>query len=120
MIEKGLDWKKSIREAARVLKPGGRFLAVEQTTLEGESYLEYIGNLGTVIGKKGVDEDSLKNKNDKLIDEAYPTFECLGYDDVDLVLVPHVASVFVKSEDAGLTPAQRAQKESKIEQDKMA
>jgi len=39
MREKGLDWKKGVQEAARVLKPGGRFLCVEQTSLDGESYL---------------------------------------------------------------------------------
>merc|ERR1712003_125150 len=33
MRQNGLDWKKSIDEAARVLKPGGRFLFVEQTEI---------------------------------------------------------------------------------------
>ena len=113
MKEKGLDWKKSVQEAARVLKPGGRFLCVEQTTLDGESYLEYVGNLGTVVVSENEEEG-------ESLSEAYPTFECMGYDDVDFVLVPHVASVFVKAEDAGLTDAERAKKESQIEEDRMA
>lgn len=118
MKENGLDWKKSVQEAARVLKPGGRFLFVEQSTLDGESYLEYVGNLGTAIVKKKTgDEETGDEEN---VPEVYPTFECMGYDDVDLVLVPHVASVFVKSEDAGLTEADRAKKESKVEEDRMA
>jgi len=44
----------------------------------------------------------------------------MGYDDVDLVLVPHIASVFVKSEDAGLTDGERERKESQVEEDRMA
>ena len=39
---------------------------------------------------------------------------------MDLVLVPHVAAVFVKSEDAGLTAAERAAKESKLEEERLA
>mmetsp|Transcript_13998 Transcript_13998/g.35210 ORF Transcript_13998/g.35210 Transcript_13998/m.35210 type:complete len:303 (+) Transcript_13998:120-1028(+) len=113
MKENGLDWKKSVQEAARVLKPGGRFLFVEQSTLDGESYVEYVGNLGTVT----VSEDEEDGEN---LSEAYPTFECLGYDDVDLVLVPHVASVFVKAEDAGLTDTERQEKASQAEADKYA
>jgi SAM-dependent methyltransferase len=114
MKENGLNWKKSVQEAARVLKPGGRFLCVEQTSLDGESYMEYVGNLGTVVVTETEEE------GDETLSEAYPTFECLGYDDVDLVLVPHIASVFVKSEDAGLTDAERVKKESQVEEDRMA
>jgi SAM-dependent methyltransferase len=112
MIENGLDWKKSVQEAARVLKPGGRFLFVEQTTLENDNYLEYVGSLG--IPDDGEEEDNSEEE------EYYPTFECIGYDDVDLVLTPHVAGAFVKSEDAGLTAAERAAKEAKIEEERMA
>lgn len=117
MKEKGLDWKKSVQEAARVLKPGGRFICVEQTMLDGQSYLEYVGNLGTMVvnDKKG---NSAKKEDSS--DEVYPTFECIGYDDVDLVLVPHIASVFVKSEDAGLTAKQRAIVERNAEEDRLA
>lgn len=117
MKENGLDWKKSIQEAARVLKPGGRFLFVEQSELDGESYLEYVGNLGTAIVTKTETDDG---DDDESMSEVYPAFECMGYDDVDLVLVPHVAAVFVKAEDAGLTDAQRAEKESKVEEERMA
>ena len=115
MKENGLNWKKSVQEAARVLKPGGRFLFVEQSTLDGESYLDYVGNLGTAVVTNSEDGDEKEEVSD-----VYPVFECLGYDDVDLVLVPHVASVFVKAEDAGLTDAERAAKESQIEKDRMA
>lgn len=117
MKENGLDWKKSVQEAARVLKPGGRFLCVEQAELGGESYLEYVGNLGTMVVVENDEDDESEGET---MNEAYPTFECLGYDDVDLVLTPHIASVFVKSEDAGLTAAEREQKESQVEEDRMA
>lgn len=117
MKENGLDWKKSVQEAARVLKPGGRFLCVEQSDLGGESYLDYVGNLGTMVVVENDEDDENEGET---MNEAYPTFECLGYDDVDLVLTPHVASVFVKAEDAGLTAAEREQKESQVEQDRMA
>jgi SAM-dependent methyltransferase len=112
MMETGLDWKKSVREAARVLKPGGRLLFVEQTELAGESYLDYLDNLSTVTG----DEQA----NEKPEDELFPVFEEVGYDDVDLVLVPHVAGVAIKSEDAGLTPKERAQKEANLEKERIA
>lgn len=117
MKEKGLDWKKGVQEAARVLKPGGRFLCVEQNLLDGESYLEYVGNLGTVVV---TENDEKEGEGGNTINEAYPTFECMGYDDVDLVLVPHVASVFVKSEDAGLTDVERERKESQVQEDRIA
>jgi SAM-dependent methyltransferase len=122
MKENGLDWKKSVQEAARVLKPGGRFLFVEQTNLEGTNYLEYVGNLGVDPERlKSEDDDGDEDDDEDESDEdVSPTFECIGYDDVDLVLVPHVAAVFVKSEDAGLTPAERAAKEAKVEQERMA
>jgi SAM-dependent methyltransferase len=121
MKEKGLDWKKSIQEAARVLKPGGRFLFVEQSELDGVNYLEYVGNLGTGYEEnpQSAEEESEDSDEDE-DDEAFPIFECIGYDDVDLVLVPHVAAVFVKSEDAGLTAAERAARESKQEEERLA
>jgi len=127
MKEKGLDWKKSVQEAARVLKSGGRFLFVEQTTIDGQSYLDYVGNLGTQIVEKREDnDDDNKEEDDNSTNEAevYPTFKCMGYDDVDLVLVPHIASVFVKSEDAGMTSKEKElkekNKEKNAEQDRMA
>lgn len=114
MMENGLDWKASVREAARVLKPGGRLLFVEPTDLKGESYLNYVDNLYTMTKEEG-EEGKIKED-----DEPLPVFEEVGYDDVDLVLVPHVAGVAIKSEDAGLTPQQRAEKVAKEEQDRLA
>jgi len=111
MQENGLDWKKSIDEAARVLKTGGRFLFVEQTTIEGESYLEHIASV-----KPPREEED----NDEEDDERFPVFELVGYDDVDLVLSPHVAGVVVKSEDAGLSQEDIARKEMKAEKERIA
>jgi SAM-dependent methyltransferase len=111
MMETGLDWKKSVREAARVLKPGGRLLFVEQTELNGESYLEFLDNLYTVTGEQEKETPE---------EQLFPIFEEVGYDDVDLVLIPHVAGVAIKSEDAGLTPKERAQKEANLEKERIA
>ena len=108
MRENGLDWKKSIREAARVLKPGGRFLFVEATTVGGESYLDYVDNLMTLDGSVPEDEE-----------ERFPIFE-VGYDDVDMVLTPHIAGVALKSMDAGMTAAERAKKEANLEKERLA
>jgi SAM-dependent methyltransferase len=112
MLDNGLDWKKSVREAARVLKPGGRLLFVEQTELNGDSYLDYVDNLYTMTSEEGAKGDGES--------EPFPVFEEVGYDDVDLVLVPHVAGVAIKSEDAGLTPKQRAEKVVNQEKDRLA
>jgi SAM-dependent methyltransferase len=117
MKEKGLDWKKSVQEAARVLKSGGRFLFVEQTNLEGENYLDYVGSVG--IDPKQIVQSQEEEEESGDDDDVFPTFECIGYDDVDLVLVPHVAAVFVKSEDAGLSVIERAAKEAEAEKERM-
>jgi SAM-dependent methyltransferase len=109
MLETGLDWKKSVREAARVLKPGGRLLFVEQTLLEGESYLDYVDTLGTAADDGEITEDG-----DEEV-ERFPVFEEVGYDDVDLVLIPYVAGVALKSMDAGLTKTERVAKEKNAE-----
>lgn len=107
MIENGLDWKKSVQEAARVLKPGGRMLFVEQDDVNGESYLDYLANLNIAVeGRDGTEEN--------------PVFIPIGYDDVDYVLTPHVAGVVVKSEDAGLTAEEKAARVSAVEDDRMA
>jgi len=91
MKENGQDWRKSIEEAGRVLKPGGRFVFVEQTEIDGEKFIDAIAS----IADGDVDEDgNLTN---------YPIFELLGYDDVDLVIVPHIAGVVAKTQFAGLT-----------------
>ena len=109
MLENGLDWKKSVIEAARVLKPGGRLLFVEQTELAGESYLDYVENLCDVDDTVPIAED----------DERVPIFE-VGFDEVDLVLVPHIAGVAVKSEDAGLTAEELSKREEEEKKDRLA
>ena len=108
MRENGLNWKNSIREAARVLKPGGRFIFVEKTEIEGESYLDVVASVATT--KLGAESDQSDEEGE---DEVYPTFELIGYDDVDLVIVPHIAGVVSKAVNAGLT-------ESEIEAKKAA
>jgi SAM-dependent methyltransferase len=109
MLEKGLDWKQGIREAARVLKPGGRLLFVEQTELQGETYLEYVQNLCTLTGDEAPAD----------ADDRVPVFE-VGFDDIDLVLTPHIAGVAIKSELAGLTPAERAKRAAEEERERLA
>lgn len=108
MRENGLDWKSSVREAARVLKPGGRFIFVEQTEIEGDKYLDVIASVATSRlnpSTEGEEEDAQE-------EETYPTFELVGYDDVDLVIVPHIAGVVSKTENAGLTAAEIEAKEA--------
>jgi SAM-dependent methyltransferase len=113
MKDNGQDWKKSIAEAARVLKPGGRFVFVEQTELDGEKYIEAIASVADGLAGQGeADEDGLI--------ETYPVFELVGYDDVDLVIVPHIAGVVMKTEYAGLTREQIDSKSSVDEKARMA
>lgn len=109
MLENGLDWKRSVREAARVLKPGGRLLFVERTEINGESYLEYVQSIYTVSGEMIPDEEGRS-----------PLFDDVGFDDVDLVLTPHVAGVAIKSENAGLTAEQIARKNAQMEKERIA
>jgi SAM-dependent methyltransferase len=111
LLDQGLDWKKSIREAGRVLKPGGRLLFVEQTELEGESYVDYVANLVTLSDGPVLPENEA---------ERVPIFDMLGVDDVDMVLVPHIAGVAIKSELAGMTPAERAKMSSNEEKERLA
>mmetsp|Transcript_118932 Transcript_118932/g.177757 ORF Transcript_118932/g.177757 Transcript_118932/m.177757 type:complete len:298 (+) Transcript_118932:86-979(+) len=108
MGENGLDWKKCVQESARVLKPGGRLLFVEPPEVNGESYLDYLANL------------QVATTDDEGNEEMNAVFEPLGYDDVDLVLVPHVAGVVLKSEDAFLTEKERAAREKNEENDRIA
>ena len=109
MDQNGLDWKKSVREAARVLKPGGRLLFVEQSDINGESYLEYVQNLMSLTGD--IPEDAA---------QRLPIFDDVGYDAVDLVLVPHTAGVAIKAMDAGLTAEERARKQTEDEKERLA
>jgi ubiquinone/menaquinone biosynthesis C-methylase UbiE len=91
MKDNGQDWKKSICEASRVLKPGGRFLFVEQTEIDGEKFLDAIAAVA----------DGETDEEGNVV--TYPVFELVGYDDVDLVIVPHIAGVVQKTSYAGLT-----------------
>lgn len=108
MIDNGQDWKKSIREAARVLKPGGRFLFVEQTEIGGEKFIDVLAS----IADGELDEDGNPS--------TYPIFELVGCDDVDLVLVPHIAGVVVKTAYAGLTQEEIEKKVYTDEKDRIA
>ena len=117
MRDNGLDWKKSVQEAARVLKPGGRLLFVEATNIDGVNYLDYVQNLYTM--RLGEDDGETAAESDE-DDVRYPVFDEVGSDDVDLVIVPHVAGVAIKAMDAGLTPAERAAKAAQEEKDRLA
>ena len=130
MEENGLDWKKSVREAARVLKPGGRLLFVEQTELNGESYLDYVMGVAdlTDAGEQAAEDDD--DDDDDEVDEEdsaaemIPIFDDVGYDDVDMVITPHIAGVAIKSLDAGMTTAEAEAKAAAMakreEEQKMA
>mmetsp|Transcript_1661 Transcript_1661/g.4575 ORF Transcript_1661/g.4575 Transcript_1661/m.4575 type:complete len:333 (-) Transcript_1661:1451-2449(-) len=122
MVENGLDWKKSIDEAARVLKPGGRLLFVEPNELDGESYLDYVQQLGlnTQGDSAEGDNDGGADDENKEEEQRFAIFDDVGFDSVDLVIVPHTAGVAIKSIDAGLTIDQRNAKIKKMEQDKEA
>ena len=137
MESNGLDWKRSIQEAGRVLKPGGRFLFVESETIgnKNENYLDFVVGLsqrGGVEIKPGLveNEDGSSNmmntdgseeaneEDDADVESA--VFEEVGYDNVDMVLQPHVAGVAIKAMDAGMTQAERARVRAQEESDRMA
>jgi SAM-dependent methyltransferase len=128
MAENGLDWKKSIAEAGRVLKPGGRFLFVESADVAGESYLEEVMRW-SAEGADGVfqqdegddgtigDEEARDGSNTPLQNVI---FSEVGFDNVDMVLQPHIAGVAIKALDADLTSQQRADKRSQEEEERLA
>mmetsp|Transcript_29371 Transcript_29371/g.34947 ORF Transcript_29371/g.34947 Transcript_29371/m.34947 type:complete len:339 (+) Transcript_29371:129-1145(+) len=105
MKDNGMDWKKSLKEVARVLKPGGRFLFVEKTDIDGSNYVEEVLGVTSVqrtekkkkSKKKSVEGDEIQEE------EVKPTFELVGFDKVDYVLVPHVAGVVEKAMYSGMT-----------------
>lgn len=49
-----------------------------------------------------------------------PLFDEVGYDQVDMVLQPHVAGVAIKASDADLSAAEKAQKRAREESDRLA
>ena len=136
MKDNGLDWRQAVREAGRVLKPGGRFLFVEGETIDGESYLEFVVGLsergGVEIkggleklaadeggGDGGSDDDDDEEEEDEE-ERRSPLFEEVGYDMVDMVLQPHVAGVAIKAEDADLTPTEKERRKAQEESDRVA
>lgn len=132
MNDNGMDWKRAICEAGRVLKPGGRFLFVEGATVDGESYLDYVVGLserGGVEIKGGLeklaaagDNGDVGSVDDDDLDgeDVSPLFEEVGYDMVDMVLQPHVAGVAIKADDADLTPAEKVRSKAQEESDRLA
>ena len=119
MIENGLDWKRSIQEAARVLKPGGRFLWVEPTTVQGESYIDYVENL--VLSE---DDEDVNNNDDKEEEGNsqqlwLPIFDDVGYDEIPLTLQPYIAGVAIKRLSQA-TLQQMQEEEQRQEEDKRA
>jgi len=142
MESNGLDWKRSIQEAGRVLKPGGRFLFCESETIVGknnknENYLDFVVALsqrGGVEIKPGLVEnedgsssmmttygsEEANEEDDADADTESAVFEEVGYDNVDMVLQPHVAGVAIKAMDAGMTQAERARVRAQEESDRMA
>jgi ubiquinone/menaquinone biosynthesis C-methylase UbiE len=108
MKDNGQDWKKSIREASRVLKPGGCFLFVEQTEIDGEKFMDVLAAVA----------DGETDEEGNVV--TYPVFELVGVDDVDLVIVPHIAGVVQKNVYAGLTETEIQNKSAVDEKARMA
>ena len=134
MKDNGLDWRQAVREAGRVLKPGGRFLFVEGETIDGESYLDFVvglserggveikGGLEKLAADEGGGDGGSDDDDDEEEEEerTSPLFEEVGYDMVDMVLQPHVAGVAIKAEDADLTPAEKERRKAQEESDRVA
>ena len=128
MADNGLDWKRAVCEAGRVLKPGGRFLFVEAATVNGESYLDYVVALserGGVEIKGGLEKlnaagEVIGEGESEVLDQNSRLFDEVGYDNVDMVLQPHVAGVAIKADDADLSPAEKERKKDQEEADRVA
>lgn len=135
MYDNGLDFKQSIKEAGRVLKPGGRFLFVESSMVGGEeNYLECVMGMSALVLENRSDDDDDDSdetsvdvakeedgeEDDEKQEKSTPVFEEVGFDNVDMVLQPHVAGIAIKAMDADLTLAERAQKKSQEEEDRLA
>eukprot|EP00571_Detonula_confervacea_P000931 CAMPEP_0172329690 /NCGR_PEP_ID=MMETSP1058-20130122/61006_1 /TAXON_ID=83371 /ORGANISM="Detonula confervacea, Strain CCMP 353" /LENGTH=231 /DNA_ID=CAMNT_0013046875 /DNA_START=2138 /DNA_END=2833 /DNA_ORIENTATION=+ len=131
MRDNGQNWKRGIEEAARVLKPGGRFLFVESSMIEGggdgeESYLDYLVGLshdeedGEVESQEDGDDVEEENDNEGPQSSSSSVFAEVGYDQVDMVLQPHIAGVAVKAMDADLTLAQKEEMAVQEESDRLA
>jgi len=114
MRENGLDWKNAISEAGRVLKGGGRFLFLEMKEIDGVDYLETVMSLAVLVGGGDDDEEDDAEK------EVAPIFDVLGYDDVDFVLVPHIAGIVTKNVNAGLTKAEIEARDAQREKDRLS
>jgi len=132
MKDNGLDWRQAVREAGRVLKPGGRFLFVEGETIDGESYLDFVvglserggveikGGLEKLAADEGGGDGGSDDDEEEEEERRSPLFEEVGYDMVDMVLQPHVAGVAIKAEDADLTPAEKERRKAQEESDRVA
>ena len=139
MYENGLDFKQSIKEAGRVLKPGGRFLFVESAEVGGESYLDYVMGISALVSggigdgyeeivANNISEDASsiaaevtdEDSEDSEVEATPPLFEEVGYDNVDMVLQPHIAGIAIKAMDADLTSEERKQMKSQEEEDRLA
>ncbi|KAL9178387.1 hypothetical protein ACHAXT_000034 [Thalassiosira profunda] len=127
MDENGMDWKQSIREAGRVLKPGGRFLFVESAEVgnENESYLDEVIGMSDIYietNKEGSQQSTSAGSEggEEGEEETSPLFEEVGYDQVDMVLQPHIAGVAIKALDADMTPAEKEKMMAQEESDRMA
>jgi len=100
----------------------------------GESYLDFVNSLSDFsIENKGGDEDEEGSEVTETVDiveeedsddvdsppAKSPIFQEVGYDQVDMVLQPHIAGVAIKAMDADMTPAQKAQKKAQEESERL-
>lgn len=128
MAENGQDWKKGILEAGRVLKPRGRLLFVESSEVGGEGYLDFVMSLSEFSAEnkstgnesEGGSRGTETTETDNEEQTKSPIFQEVGYDQVDMVLQPHIAGVAIKAMDADLSPTEIAEKKSQEESDRMA